>query len=289
MDIQRRLFIVGCPRSGTTLLQSLIAAHPNVVSFPESHFFVRLYSTRGWMRRLGLASRKARSHMEAYVEAIGGGACYRPHALPLMLRAATVCRAFIRTLDDLARRRGAAFWLEKTPRHLHHVADIEALVPNAHVIHLLRRGEDTIASLYHAMNTYPEQWGGPASLDACCGRWKRDVERSLKYLGEPGHTLVTYSQVADQTESTLQKLADSVGFEYRPSMIEDYAEASEEVIQDNEKWKDATNREIERRRSAKFRRLFDTEEQRDTIERVRPLNEALRTVEKTPSEEKNPS
>lgn len=32
-----RLFIVGCPRSGTTLLQCLLAAHSQMISFPESH------------------------------------------------------------------------------------------------------------------------------------------------------------------------------------------------------------------------------------------------------------
>jgi hypothetical protein len=35
-----RLFLVGCPRSGTTLLQSLLAAHPQIASFPESHFLL---------------------------------------------------------------------------------------------------------------------------------------------------------------------------------------------------------------------------------------------------------
>lgn len=32
-----RLFIVGCPRSGTTLLQCLLAGHSQMISFPESH------------------------------------------------------------------------------------------------------------------------------------------------------------------------------------------------------------------------------------------------------------
>src|SRR4051794_23668295 len=37
--IQERCFLVGCIRSGTTLLQSLLAAHPQVTSFPESMFY----------------------------------------------------------------------------------------------------------------------------------------------------------------------------------------------------------------------------------------------------------
>src|SRR5260370_8892523 len=36
------LFIVGCPRSGTTLLQRMINAHPQIAVTPESHWIPRL-------------------------------------------------------------------------------------------------------------------------------------------------------------------------------------------------------------------------------------------------------
>ncbi len=39
--IEGRIFVVGAPRSGTTLVQSLIASHSQVTSFTESHFFSR--------------------------------------------------------------------------------------------------------------------------------------------------------------------------------------------------------------------------------------------------------
>ena len=41
--IDRRIFVVGVPRSGTTLVQSLLAAHSQVTSFTESHFFSRYF------------------------------------------------------------------------------------------------------------------------------------------------------------------------------------------------------------------------------------------------------
>src|SRR5260370_20142470 len=36
------VFIVGCPRSGTTLLQRMINAHPQIAITPESHWIPRL-------------------------------------------------------------------------------------------------------------------------------------------------------------------------------------------------------------------------------------------------------
>ena len=38
----KRVFIVGCPRSGTTLVQALLARYPGLHSFPETRFFEAL-------------------------------------------------------------------------------------------------------------------------------------------------------------------------------------------------------------------------------------------------------
>ena len=37
--IDNRVFLVGCVRSGTTLLQSMLHAHPKIYSVPETKFF----------------------------------------------------------------------------------------------------------------------------------------------------------------------------------------------------------------------------------------------------------
>lgn len=39
MTIEAPIFVVGVPRSGTTLLQSLLSAHSSTYSLPETHFF----------------------------------------------------------------------------------------------------------------------------------------------------------------------------------------------------------------------------------------------------------
>src|SRR5215467_8374804 len=41
------MFIVGYPRSGTTLLQRMVNAHPDIAITPESHWIPRLY-VKAW-------------------------------------------------------------------------------------------------------------------------------------------------------------------------------------------------------------------------------------------------
>ncbi len=53
-----RIFLVGTPRSGTTLYQSIMAAHSQILSLPETHFFLNLIPKRNYIARaLGLTNR----------------------------------------------------------------------------------------------------------------------------------------------------------------------------------------------------------------------------------------
>jgi Sulfotransferase family len=45
-EVKTRAFLVGCPRSGATLLQSMLFAHPEIYTFPESSFFFPLFGVR---------------------------------------------------------------------------------------------------------------------------------------------------------------------------------------------------------------------------------------------------
>ncbi len=144
----RRIFVVGCGRSGTTLLQSLLASHPEITSFPESHFFPQLRPGRRWARKLGLISPRAPARFDAFVAAVGWPRRVRPR-LPL---ARGYARAFVRLLDAIALKDGKANWVEKTPHHLRYIDEIESYVPDAVFIHIIRSGADVVASYYAASN-----------------------------------------------------------------------------------------------------------------------------------------
>ena len=58
-------FLVGCPRSGTTLLQSLIASHPQVYSLPETNFFRLLLHSEEFPRRCAPPLRLAKGFARA--------------------------------------------------------------------------------------------------------------------------------------------------------------------------------------------------------------------------------
>jgi len=148
----RRVFLVGCPRSGTTLLQSLLFAHPQVISFPETFFFVHVANERGWRRRIGLAKPQSGRAITTIREMVGDDSVSRRRR-PLTI--AGHADQFVRSLDATAQRAGATAWVEKTPSHLHRVGVIEQYVRSARFVHIVRDAWAAVASLHKVTHEHP--------------------------------------------------------------------------------------------------------------------------------------
>lgn len=235
-----RSFLVGSPRSGTTLLQKLIAQHPEITTFPESHFFNTLHRHGRWQGLWSIPRRKAaRESLVTFLEAVN-----RPDLIP-SLRAlnkkwtyASYGRFFVGLLDQLAEERECTAWLEKTPMHLHYIPTISKAAPDARFIHIVREGLYTIASVYAVTEAHPESWGGKRSLERCVSRWKEDIELSKKWLGHKNHYFVRYEALVRDPESVMQHVFSFLGMEY--SNINKTAQSvpADQIQTPDEVWKE---------------------------------------------------
>ncbi len=233
-DIDCRLFLVGCARSGTKLLQSLLAAHPEILSFPESHFFRYLIPYASWRKRLGLARPKIRRHLENFYDEIECGENMRANPGLLTLRMKSYAQLFVKTLDNKAASLGVRCWLEKTPLHLHKIATIERYVPDVKFLHIVRDGRDVVASMHKVTHEHPDVWNGVRSIETCLNRWIGDIETTCSYTGEPHHEVVRYRDVATDPDQTLRQLCAALGVQYTSKMIENYRKEARTVS--SKKW-----------------------------------------------------
>jgi hypothetical protein len=265
--VRGRFFLVGCPRSGTTLLQGLLAAHPALVSFPESHFF-EVVSPR--FAALGLISPKRRETQRLLDFLSDAGHPELEALVPRhSVRIRTYVNSFIEILDTIALGQGRSIWLEKTPGHLRRVDLITRFVPGARFIHILRNGPDVVASLYEVKHKYPEVWAGPRTIDRCIARWNEDLAHTRRHVGREHHTLVRYEELVQDPPGTLEALCRFIGLPFRPEMLEEYASAARGLVLQGEDWKrGATGEPIGRPATSKFERIFDREEQAYILEHL---------------------
>jgi LPS sulfotransferase NodH len=252
----KRVFIVGCPRSGTTLLQTLLAAHGELVSPPETHFFNYLVP-RSFAKHLRVASRSGRDRIVQHMAKIG-----------LDFRAPSSCwtsewsKALVECLDALAREESANGWIEKTPAHLHFVDLIEKLIPDARFVHIVRNGKDTCASLYEAASRYPEAWGGKRSAKECAERWIHDVTISERKARDVRHKLILYEKLVNDPHNVivdvLEFLKVKQGAWQKSEQV--FREAFENVVLLDEPWKEF--RAKVEANTGKFNTVFDDGQRR---------------------------
>src|SRR5437764_3463137 len=59
------IFIVGCPRSGTTLFRTMLCAHPNIAIPPETRYLMGVYRSR--LKFGDLRQREAREELARWI------------------------------------------------------------------------------------------------------------------------------------------------------------------------------------------------------------------------------
>ncbi|MGB3535684.1 MAG: sulfotransferase [Microcoleaceae cyanobacterium] len=264
------IFLLGCPRSGTTLLQSLLSAHPEIASFPESKFFQCLPPAENSRRcKLGIISHQLKPWLKTYFEKD----IKRPemlHYFPKIPLRKLYTQRFFKVLSILAAEQGKSIVLEKTPQHIFYLKEITTYCPQSKVIHLIRNGVDVVASLYEATHRYPQYWDGVWELDQCIDWWNRAVDISQQYAHDPNHLLVIYEQLLENPERVLQKICQFIQLSYYPEMIQNYGKASQYLILD-EAGRSVNRSQIKPSNSNKFCRVFTQKQQSYILSSLKPV------------------
>lgn len=265
--IQGRIFLVGCPRSATTLLQSLLAAHPSIASFPESHFFTHLQASWPWGEVFGIISPRLKEKFQQFLLQIDQEQMQQ--RWPKSFRARDYALNFIEILDIVTVNQGKSLWLEKSPEHLNHVDYIEKLGVGAKFIHMIRNGPDVVASLYEATRKYSEAaWGGAWSLDDCIERWTHAVKLSEDHLHKSNHIVIKYEQLVEDPRLVLNELCEFLEIPFDSMMIQEYSTASKGVVRQDEFWKKSVGDKIKNANGQKFYHLFNEGQQQYILDEL---------------------
>jgi hypothetical protein len=213
-------FIVGSPRSGTTLLRFMLASHPRLWIPSETGFipFLRVSPDHGLDRsdRARVCHRIARLNREWSADAAG-------------IREALEDGSDVRLgelLDSLYRARmagsGAARWGDKTPGYLEHIPTIARIFPSCRFIHLIRDGRDvTLSATAKWRHRFPER----LYMDGhyLIRSWARAVtmgRRAGAELGASAYLELRYEELVRNPETSLRQACAFLGEDFHPDMLQ---------------------------------------------------------------------
>jgi len=211
-------FIVGVPRSGTTLLRLMLDAHPELALPAETHFLPALLTLPGSgaeLRRrffevISQHKRWNDFHLDAK-ELERGLAAVRPFSVPGGIR------CFYRLC---AARERKSRWGDKTPGYVLHLRAIQAALPEARFIHILRDGRDVAVSLRHLW------WGLGNDIEAQAADWVWRIREARQQAQVCPHYLeVRYEDLVADARKVLEGICAFLELPFADAMMRHHERA----------------------------------------------------------------
>jgi len=202
-DDERPLFIVGMPRSGTTLTEQILAAHPQVHGcgeLPDIALIAKLLPSRSGSSRVW------------------------PHIVD-EITPALLAEASERYLAGATRHAppGAARLVDKAPMNFYALGLISMLFPKARIIWCRRDPRDVAISIYGENFSLSERFA--TRLDAigqCVNLHNRLMRHWQRVLPNPILEL-EYEQLVTEPEVQTRRLLDFAGLDWHPDCLDFHA------------------------------------------------------------------
>ena len=218
------IFVVGCGRSGTTLLRLMLETHSEVAIPGESHFayWIARRRVRGnWPSQLSEPG--ARETLIAYLEGLH---FHHEWRVPFDLIAAAVRdpavtthgEAFQAVFDCYRAVHGKKCWGDKTPMHVQYMLMLDKLIPGCRFVHIIRDARPVAQSLM------TRKWG-PRHISHAGHYWNWLVLSGMlggAVLGPDRYYQMTFESLVTEQESRLRDLTGWLGIGFEPGMLNYY-------------------------------------------------------------------
>jgi hypothetical protein len=203
------VFVLGSPRSGTTLLYDmLLSAGGFAVYLAESNVFNLLAPRFGDLR--------SRANRERLLEAWLDSKLFRASGLDaefIRQRILQDCRSgadFLRiVMDEICALQGVRRWAENSPEGMLYLPLIKQLLPEALVIHIIRDGRDVATSLGRLRYVRAFPWEARHSLIGCGLYWEWIVQQGRSFGRSAGtdYAEIHFEDLLAQPEETLAQVS----------------------------------------------------------------------------------
>ena len=221
--VEKPFFIVGHPRSGTTLLRFLLMSQPRLYIPPETGFLPDIYRYHG----RELSPTETRSLLEHI-----GELNYEWDQV------VTDVDSFIATLpkptlqhvvDRLYRERmrslNAVRWGDKTPIYVRYIDQLNDIFPQSQFIHIIRDGRDASLSAV-------KKWGASSwhlNHYYLMANWKRNIDAGRtagEWLGPKRYIELRYEELVADPTKQVSRLCEFLDESFDPDAIDQTQKAN---------------------------------------------------------------
>jgi len=206
----RLVFVIGSPRSGSTLLQRMMGSHSQIFTHPEPHLITPL-AHLGFYFNVDKApydhinSAKA---LHEFVEGLPGGEKDYLDA----------CRAYTDTLyGRMLQTSTRKYFMDKTPAYALVLPFLAKVYPKAHYV-VLTRHPLAVSSSY-AESFFDGDFERAHAFNPILERYVPAIAAFVR-ANEVPQVLVRYEDLVESPEEHLKRIFEFLGLEHEPGAIE---------------------------------------------------------------------
>ena len=203
------VFIVGCPRSGSSFVYHLLLSAGNFAEFHTQmnvyDVLEPIYGDLGVMKNKKAAMKEWLGSKAFQVSGLNAG--------EIESKVMAECAGagdFLRiVMGEIASKQGVDRWIDSTPTNAFHMPRIERDFPDALFIHIIRDARDVALSLDSRGWIRPLPWDKKDSLLAAGLYWKWIVRKTRRYGSLLGarYMEIRYEELVRQTQASLARVA----------------------------------------------------------------------------------
>jgi len=229
------IFILGSPRSGTTMMGRILGNNPLVCTFKELHFFEKLSTASDIDRKLNfqeaidLASRLCFANKRT-LKSRNDYKKYNKNAFDIIKRIPednffpiSIYTAFLKYTTEQA---GKKISCEQTPGYVFYLKEILSLYPNAKIINMVRDPRDVILSQkkrwkrYYKHNLYlsARTWMN-YNVITTSKLWTSAINNANAFKHHERVCFVKFENILENPEHEVQKICDFIGIDYSDNML----------------------------------------------------------------------
>lgn len=233
------IFIVGSSRSGTTLLQMMLNAHPNIAMYGEVHYFNEVRK---------LFRREKELSSDSAIDEFFSQRLFKAYHMSLLPKLDQVLektkgrlkkegvnnsdffRFLIESFADVESKPRCG---EKTNENIRYIDELMEVFPDAKIIHIVRDARDVVASMINM------PW---ASNDIVANalRWRAEISNVQRYKGKIHE--IRYEDLLRDPVRVYQGICEFIGEPFSTEMMNYHKTSGEYIV--NEPWKKGTERAL---------------------------------------------
>lgn len=209
-------FVVGCGRSGNTLLRMMIDSHPAIAIPPETEFIVAAAEAGGGASRFCDVVAGHWRFEDLHIDPVGWRR--RIHSL----REFTLADGLRETYRTYADKFGKSRYGDKTPYYSAHLPLIASVFPEARAIHVIRDGRDVAASMLPL-------WFAPGDVASIADHWCDVIMRIRADQHHLPTIDVRFEQLVTQPEAEMRRVLEFCELEWSDDVLHYYERAASRI------------------------------------------------------------